>query len=104
MATRTIRYSPSPPGSRGLRSVQRVLRSLIWFGIFVLLGILTLVVAFLLGWVLDILGYAALIVGGFFSLVIPGMVSRCLYVIPEFERVVVLKLGKFAGVQGPGKF
>ena len=39
-----------------------------------------------------------------FSLIIPGMVSRTLYVIPEFQRVVILKLGKFAGVSGPGRF
>ena len=104
MATRTVTYVPSPPGTRGLHSVQRVLRSLIWFGIFFLLAVLTLVVALLLSSVSEILGYAALAVGGLFSLIIPGMVSRGLYVIPEFERVVVLKLGKFVGVKGPGRF
>jgi regulator of protease activity HflC (stomatin/prohibitin superfamily) len=92
------------PGSRNLNSVQRVLRSLIWFGLFFLLGFITLSLSFALGLVADFLGYLTLAVGGFFTLVIPGMVSRCLYVIPEFERVVVLKLGKFVGVKGPGLF
>ena len=32
------------------------------------------------------------------------MFSSCLYIIPEFERAVVLKMGKFIGVKGPGRF
>jgi regulator of protease activity HflC (stomatin/prohibitin superfamily) len=44
------------------------------------------------------------VVGGFLSLIIPGVFSRTLYVIPEFQRVVILKLGKFMGVRGPGRF
>ena len=32
------------------------------------------------------------------------MVTRCLYIIPEYQRVVILKLGKFTDVKGPGKF
>jgi regulator of protease activity HflC (stomatin/prohibitin superfamily) len=94
----------STTSSRSLNSVQRVLRSLIWFGLFFLLGAITLGVAFALTYVAKFLGYAVFFVGGFFTLIIPGMVSGCLYVIPEFERVVVLKLGKFIGVKGPGLF
>jgi regulator of protease activity HflC (stomatin/prohibitin superfamily) len=52
----------------------------------------------------EILGLAALVVGGLFTLIIPGTISGCLYVIPEFERAVVLKMGKFVGVRGPGNF
>jgi regulator of protease activity HflC (stomatin/prohibitin superfamily) len=109
MSTQTIirRSSSSTSNStssRTLNSVQRVLRGLIWFGLFFLMSILTIIVAFLLSMVADFLGYVWLVVGGFFTLIIPGMVSRCLYVIPEFERVVVLKMGKFTGVQGPGNF
>lgn len=104
MSTRTITYKPTTTSSRTLNSVQRVLRTLIWFGLFVLLGIITLGAAFLLGMVADFLGYVAFFVGGFFTLVIPTMVSTCLYVIPEFERVVVFKMGKFVGVKGPGNF
>ena len=105
MSTRTITFQTAGSTSdRSLRSVQRVLRSLIWFGLFLALGILTVFVALLLSAVAEPLGYVIFVVGGFFSLIIPGMVSRCLYVIPEFERVVVLKMGKFIGVQGPGNF
>jgi regulator of protease activity HflC (stomatin/prohibitin superfamily) len=35
---------------------------------------------------------------------VPGMISRTLYIIPEYHRVVVLKLGQFIGVKGPGQF
>jgi regulator of protease activity HflC (stomatin/prohibitin superfamily) len=105
MSTQTvIRRSRSTTSNRSLHSVQRVLRALIWFGLFFLLGILTLGAAFLVSTVADFLGYAAFVVGGLLTLIIPGMVNRCLYVIPEFERVVVLKMGKFTGVEGPGKF
>jgi len=92
-------------GGRNLNSVQRTLRALIWFVLFGVLGIVTVLVAALLGlfrgtpW-----GIAWLIVGGLVTLIIPGMVTRCLYVIPEYKRVVILKLGKFVGVRGPGKF
>lgn len=57
-----------------------------------MLGIITLGVAFLASTMADFLGFVVIIVGGFFALIIPGMVSGCLYVIPEFERVVVFKL------------
>jgi regulator of protease activity HflC (stomatin/prohibitin superfamily) len=43
-------------------------------------------------------------VGGLISLIIPGTISSCLYVIPEFERAVVFKMGKFVSVRGPGNF
>ena len=71
-------------GGRNLNSVQRTLRSLIWFLLFGALAILTVIVAALLGafrgtpW-----GIAILIIGGFLTLIIPGMVTRCLYVIPS---------------------
>jgi len=77
---------------------------LIWLGIFCLLGIIMVVVSVLLNLAVPGLGYVTFVVGGLVSLIVPGMISSCLYIIPEFERVVVLKLGKFAGVRGPGRF
>jgi regulator of protease activity HflC (stomatin/prohibitin superfamily) len=35
---------------------------------------------------------------------VPSALSRCFYIIPEYQRVVVLKLGEFVGVRGPGRF
>jgi regulator of protease activity HflC (stomatin/prohibitin superfamily) len=106
MSTQVVaRRSMSTSSRRSLHSVQRVLRTMIWFGLFFLLGIITLGVAFLLSvMVADFLGMAAIVVGGFFTFIIPGTISSCLYVIPEFERAVVLKMGKFIGVKGPGNF
>ena len=92
------------PSQRNLNNVQRVQRSLIWFGLFIVLGLLTTVVALILGSINEILGLAAFGIGGLISLFIPGMISRSLYIISEFERVIVLKLGKFVGVRGPGRF
>lgn len=94
------------PTDRNLNSVQRVLRSLIWFGIFFFLLILTLFAATLLGDLLrsEAIWYVIMAIGGFISLVVPGMVSNGLYIVPEFQRVVVLKMGKFVGVKGPGRF
>jgi len=91
------------PSRRNINNVQRVLRTLIWFGLFSVLGILTAIAAFILSAVRPWLGLVALAVGGFISLVVPGMISSSLYIIPEFQRLVVLKMGKFVGVKGPGR-
>jgi regulator of protease activity HflC (stomatin/prohibitin superfamily) len=37
-----------------------------------------------------------------FALLIFGLVLRSIRVVPEFERLVILALGRFAGVRGPG--
>jgi regulator of protease activity HflC (stomatin/prohibitin superfamily) len=77
---------------------------MIWLGLFIVLGIITLVVAGIAYSMMEFLGYVVFLVGGLVSLIIPGTISGCLYVIPEFERAVVLKMGKFVGVRGPGNF
>ena len=104
MSSRTYSVASGAGNTRSLNSVQRVLRTMIWFGLFIVLGIITLVLAFVASLAAEALGYIVLAIGGLFTLVIPGTISRCLYVIPEFERVVILKLGEFVGVKGPGKF
>lgn len=91
------------PRRRNTNNVQRVVRTLIWFGLFIPLGILTLIVGFMLIALNPVVGMAAFFVGGLISLTVPGMVSSSLYIIPEYQRLVVLKLGKFAGVKGPGQ-
>jgi len=91
--------------SRSVDSVQRTLRTLIWLGLFLVLGIIAAVVCLLLAALVHPVAAGALaVVGGLFALIVPGMVARCLYVIPDFRRVVVLKMGSFEGVKGPGKF
>ena len=90
--------------SRNLNNVQRVQRSMIWFGIFVLLGGLTVILSLILMAVSEPLGAISFAVGGLVSLIVPGLISRSLYIVSEYERVIVLKLGKFVGVRGPGRF
>jgi regulator of protease activity HflC (stomatin/prohibitin superfamily) len=77
---------------------------MIWFGLFALFVIITAVLALIVSALSDLLGILVVVLGGIFSLVVPGLVSGSLYIIPEFERVVILKLGKFIGVRGPGRF
>ena len=92
------------PTRRGLNTVQAFLRLVLWLvsmGVF--FGI-TIVVAGILGRVAEFLFPATLAVGGVVSLILAVMVSRTLYVIPEYQRVVLLRLGKFIGVKGPGLF
>ncbi len=96
--------APRTSPTENLYGVQRVLRALIWFGLFIFLGLLTVIISLLLMSIAEGLGIAWMVIGGLFTLIIPGMISRTLYVIPEFQRVVILKMGKYAGVRGPGRF
>jgi len=71
----TINVAPTrismSPTTRGTTDVQRTLRVLIWFGLFLVLGVITLGVSFVLGLVQTWLGMAALAAGGLFTLTIP---------------------------------
>ena len=91
--------------TRNLNTVQRTLRMMIWLLFFVIFVVITAIIAFLLGGSIgQEFGIALFVIGGFISLILPGMISRCLYVTPEFQRVVVLRMGKFSAVRGPGMF
>ena len=70
--------------SRNLNNVQRVQRSMIRFGIFVLLGALTEIVSQILMAVSEPLGAISFAVGGLVSLVVPGLISRSLYIVSEY--------------------
>ncbi|MBN1400270.1 MAG: hypothetical protein JXA74_05510 [Anaerolineae bacterium] len=90
---------------RNLNTVQRTLRVMMWLVVFVMLVVGTLILSFVLGLTRSApLSIVVLAVGGFLSLIMPGMITRCLYVTPEFQRIVVLRLGKFTAVRGPGMF
>ena len=105
MSTQQIVYPfRAPSGGRTLNNVQSVLRTLIWIGLMIILGGATLLVSWLAGRVSDVFGVVVLAGGGLVSMIVAGAIARCLYVIPEFQRVVILKLGKFVGVRGPGMF
>ncbi len=92
------------PTSRGLNTVQAFLRLVLWLVSLALFFGITVLVAGLMSAIQEFLGGATLAIGGIVSLLLAFMVSRTLYVIPEYERVVLLRLGKFIGVKGPGLF
>ncbi len=102
--TEQVRLQLPRSDTRSLHRVQRVLRTMIWLALFTILIVITAVLALIIGAISDLLGILVAVLGGIFSLIIPGLVSGSLYIIPEFERVVILKLGKFIGVSGPGRF
>ncbi|HQE92119.1 MAG TPA: SPFH domain-containing protein [Anaerolineae bacterium] len=108
MAVQPASQAMYNPTVRNLNNVQRVQRTLVWFGIFVLIGVITVLLAVASGFLLPDVGtgvaIAVFVVGGLLALIIPGMFSSSLYIVPEYERVIVLKLGKFMGVRGPGRF
>jgi len=90
--------------TRSLNTVQAFLRLVIFlFSLAVFFGF-TILVSGIMTAFAKFLGPATLALGGFVSLILAIMVSRTLYVIPEYERVVLLRLGKFIGVKGPGLF
>jgi regulator of protease activity HflC (stomatin/prohibitin superfamily) len=69
------------------------------------LGVVSLILAVIVGAVTTpAFGFVAFGVCGLISLILASTVSSWLYIIPEFERVVLLKLGQFDGVKGPGRF
>lgn len=108
MAVQPIQQMVYNPASRNLNNVQRVQRALVWFGLFFLIGIITVILAVAVGLLLPdvgtVLGFIVFGVGGLLALIVPGMFSSSLYIVSEYERVIVLKLGKFMGVRGPGRF
>ena len=92
------------PTRRGLNTVQTFLRLVIWLVSFAVFFGLTIFLSGIMGAVAEFLAGPTLAVGGIVSLILAFMFSRTLYVIPEYERVVLLRLGKFIGVKGPGLF
>ncbi len=108
MAVQPIPQLAYNPAARNLNNVQRVQRALVWFGLFFLIGVITVILALAAGFLLPdigaVIGGVILAVGGLLALVVPGMFSNSLYIVSEYERVIVLKLGKFMGVRGPGRF
>jgi regulator of protease activity HflC (stomatin/prohibitin superfamily) len=97
---------------RGTNTVQRFLRGLIWLVVFALIGFLVFLpsvmatIARFSTWgpgrqlrqIVLLVIEAALLFG------LPGIVSGMLYVLPEWERMALLRLGRFVGVRGPGLF
>ena len=112
MSTRQSQTVSSYTTPRALNQVQSVMRLLIWVAAFVavvcIMGALGLGIYAVANAVTGGAGTVCLAPWGVISLIVafavPSMVSRTFYIIPEYERVVVLKLGEYVGVRGPGRF
>jgi len=98
------RFTTRSPTRRSLNTVQAFLRLVLWLASLAIFFGITLFLSALFAGVADFLAPAIIAIGGIVSLILAFMVSRTLYVIPEYQRVVLLRLGKFIGVKGPGLF
>jgi regulator of protease activity HflC (stomatin/prohibitin superfamily) len=89
------------------------MRTLVWCFTFVVFGLILVALTFVIISFVDSVfgesetGLVCLGPWGFIAfilaLAVPGMISRTLYIIPEYQRVVALKLGEFVGIRGPGQ-
>jgi len=87
-----------------INSVQAFVRSVVWVISVILLGLLVVLPLgalsnglFQTPWVL---ATPALI----FVMWLAGIISGIFFIAPEWERIVILRLGKFESVRGPGFF
>ncbi|MGD9128949.1 MAG: SPFH domain-containing protein [Candidatus Woesebacteria bacterium] len=87
---------------RNTNSVQTFIRTAIFL---VVLGILVLV-SLPIAALISIAEAGSLVTFAFLGVDIwlALTISKMFYVLPEWERLVLLKMGKFAGVKGPGYF
>lgn len=89
---------------KNLNSVQSFVRFVIWVGVFVLLALFPLGPLIVLSSSLfqnpAVLALPTII----FNIWVASIIAGMFYIIPEWERVVVLRLGKFESVRGPGFF
>jgi regulator of protease activity HflC (stomatin/prohibitin superfamily) len=83
--------------NKGTYSVQNFIRGIAWVGVFLVLGVT-------LGLLAGIIAPVALIPVLLFNAWIASIVSKMFFILPEWERMVLLRLGKFEGVRGPGYF
>lgn len=83
-------------------SVQAFIRFFIFILLFIVLNVFNLIISSVI-FPEDIAG-GAIAVFGFINAVIAGILAGMFYVLPEWERLVLLRLGKFAGTKGPGVF
>jgi regulator of protease activity HflC (stomatin/prohibitin superfamily) len=83
-------------------SAQSFIRGFVFLVVFVALG------AVLFPFILVVIPSQFVMVGlvpaFLFNVWVSGVAAKMFYVLPEWERLVLLRLGHFAGVKGPGLF
>lgn len=85
-------------------SVQSFVRSMAWLVTFAILGLLIATPLSILSIGLFQTSWVFLAPTLIFNAWIAGIISKMFYILPEWERIVLLRLGKFQDVRGPGYF
>lgn len=88
-----------------INSVQGFLRFVVFIISFlVFLGLLVFPLSALLETIAPGAGSTTFTIGIIFNIFLSSIVASCFFVLPEWSRIVVLRLGKFNSVKGPGFF
>ena len=97
---------------KGTTTVQGFFRAVTWLVVFALVGF----VLFLPSLLVTISGFSRwgpgrqltqivlLLFEGVLLLWLPSIIAGMIYVLPEWQRMALLRLGRFVGVKGPGLF
>lgn len=97
---------------KGTTTVQGFFRIVIWLAVFVLVGLLVFLPSFLVTlarfsqWApgRQLSQVVLLVIEGVLLFWLPTVISGMIYVLPEWQRMALLRLGRFVGVKGPGFF
>lgn len=87
-----------------INSVQAFVRTLIWVLAFLVLAIVPLSPLSVLSASLFGTAWVFAVPCLIFNVWLAGVVSGMFFIAPEWERIVILRLGKFEAVRGPGFF
>lgn len=87
-----------------INSVQSFVRGVIWVLAFAVLAIFPLGPLAMLSNSLFFTPWILAVPVLLFNLWISGIISGMFFIAPEWERIVILRLGKFESVRGPGFF
>ncbi|MBD3299846.1 MAG: hypothetical protein GF347_00665 [Candidatus Moranbacteria bacterium] len=90
--------------TRNLNAVQSFVRFVMFVLAFFSFGLIILMTASTLGLMEGSLGSLVIFLGVGLNIFISIVVARMFFVLPEWERLVLLRVGKFVGVKGPGFF
>jgi len=85
-------------------TVQSFVRTVAWMFTMAILSIFDIILISLLSVLIGDTGSALWIPFILFNLWFAALVSKMFYILPEWERIVLLRLGKFEDVRGPGFF
>src|SRR3989339_69482 len=85
-------------------TVQGFMRSLVWILTFVSLTIVSSLTLGVLSIALFASPWVFMVPALLFNAWLAGVIAGMIFILPEWERLVLLRLGKFVGVRGPGLF